>query len=163
MYHLHSIMGFGKHKKRPVWVVAVCDSAYLDWCIKNVEDFCIEDINSLETLPRTYSKDLELSTQLKELVKARPDIYQPKYNEPQSIEDYFTEKGYSSYLENFKPFMCNPYKFSKETIELNSKKCSKARLDEMRLDSRNSAEKYDFDDMINDAFEGDYSNYSNID
>ena len=169
MHNIHSVLGFGKHKNRPIWVVAICNPTYLDWCIKTINSFCIENLEELEALPfyNSFIENPDITNKMREKVAANPELFQSKSIEPQFIEDYFTEKGYDFYLEHFKPILYKCHKFSQDIIGLNNKNLEKQRLQEARENLRdnswNESENYTFYDTINNAFECDYSNHSNID
>ncbi|MFD1874593.1 hypothetical protein [Hymenobacter bucti] len=166
MYNLHSKLGFGKHIGMPIWVIAVHDPTYIDWCIQNIDDFAIDELEDLELLPIYHSfsdNNPDALNRMREKIASSPEMYKSNLPTPFLVSEYFAEKGYDFYLENFKPLMNKYYKYKEATLNVNNIKLENLRHQDLRDDSWDSSERYTFDDTINDAFEGDYSNYSNID
>lgn len=47
-YYRNSVLKFGMYKGYEVGLVYSFDAPYLEWCIDNISDFCINDLDELE-------------------------------------------------------------------------------------------------------------------
>ncbi|MBO2011496.1 hypothetical protein [Hymenobacter negativus] len=173
MYQPTENFNFGMYQGMPIWTVALCDPSYIKWCIKTVESFAIDGFDELRQLPLfdVDRADSFEGTCLLSKLHAEMDKEPARYkcSLPGSFEmtAYLKDKGYEFYLEFFKPYMIRRYEYDESIIELNESrlKAQKNRnaSQDLPYDTWEPSEKYTFDDTINDAFEGDSSNYWNID
>ena len=170
MYNLHSALHFGKHKSIPIWALSVCEPDYLEWCIKTIEGFCIEDLEALQALPSFGFGSAKYPDAFLQRISENKELYNSGLPETFFINEYLKIKGYDFYLKNLMPFLERSHKYSKVVMDINNRRIEeqkKRRIEEVRRqdlsdDSWSASENYTFDDTINDAFEGDSSNYWNV-
>ena len=130
IYNKRSVLDFGMFKGYQLGVVYLFDPAYIDWCINNVDDFYIPDLDELKEIG-VYNKSIDWQYKLIGDPSLIPNI------------DVFTT--FDEYIENVAPGQ-NKYPFSDETIKLNYSRASLyGDYDRMENNIENDEDEWDYD------------------
>jgi hypothetical protein len=108
-------MNFGRWDGYEVGIVYLFDPDYLDWCISNIDDFFIDDIDLLEKFGVfPLRKD-----SVNEVLRITNDqSLAPWVNEWKSIQDYASAVGYAD----------TTFRFSDDLRRLNEEKLKRLGL-----------------------------------
>jgi len=104
IYRKDSQFDFGMFKGYELGIVYVFDPSYIDWCINNINGFCVIDLDELQK----YS-----------VVNPEVDVRIKMVGEPSLIEGIDIFETFEELVENLE-IGNNKYEFSQKTIDKNS-------------------------------------------
>lgn len=106
-YSKHSRFSFGLYKGYEFGLIFVVDPGYVEWCILNIKDFCVSDLNDLLSEGFVSQDDQQWGTRM---------IGEPTQNiHLQVYDSYDTITSEVIMSSDF-------YRFSEKAIEENSRK-----------------------------------------
>ncbi len=103
-YKNNTRFDFGMFKGYELGIVYVFDPSYIDWCINNINGFCVIDLDKLQK----YS-----------IVNPKVDVRIKMVGEPGLIEGIDIFETFEELVENL-DLGNNKFIFTEETIEINS-------------------------------------------
>ncbi len=130
---------FGKYQDLPVWAVYVAAPNYIEWCLENVEGFCISDLEELILNNKSGGPDATFypssgaAWDFKDAVDE--EAFFKLFRDPTSGWDLSTDenkvqflarKGYDWYVSTYKPILKQHYFFSQKHLDLNWDNLDKA-------------------------------------
>ncbi len=103
-YKKDTKLDFGMFEGHELGIVYVFDPSYIDWCINNINGFCVIDLDEL---------------QKHSVVKPKVDVRIKMVGEPGLIEGVDIFGTFKELVENIE-IGNNKFEFNQETIEINS-------------------------------------------
>jgi len=102
-YEKNTKIDFGMYKGYELGVVFLFDPRYIDWCINNIDDFCVGE---LANLANHYVINIEVDSRIRLI------------NEPHLIEGIDLFDTFDEFIQNY-GFEDMKYSFSEETLKIN--------------------------------------------
>lgn len=103
-FNRFTVFSFGKYKGYELGIIYMCDPGYIEWCINNMDDFFVED---LDILMNIGVLNPNLSWQYRAI------------GEASIVPGIDTFDTFQEYLDNFGEINLPKFKFNEITIKKN--------------------------------------------
>ena len=131
IYNKRSRFTFGQYKNYPVWAVACYRASYIEWCLTEVSDFCLDDLDEVADLKLIENPDLARRYDQSDFYNVleggpkfhnNPDLWKPDFEGTYLLYQWLDAKGYNFYMKCLYPFLNQKYTYSPDAIEENEHK-----------------------------------------